>query len=147
MRRIDLGAILAGAGALLLLVALFLDWYENDANAWTNFEVLDLVLAACALLVVAGAAARLGASGARRARRTMLPGAIAALVVVLSQLVNHPPAATDVGNDVGIYLALGGAVLMAIGALLGVARISLALDVDRQDGAPPDAPTAVSEPL
>jgi hypothetical protein len=43
-RRIDAGDVLAALGALLLLVGLFLAWYDG-ANAWEAFETLDLVLA------------------------------------------------------------------------------------------------------
>jgi hypothetical protein len=149
-RRIDIGAILAAAGALLLLVSLFLDWYEEDRDGWKVFEALDLVLAATALLVLAGAAARLGVRQVGPAERAMLPAAVTALVIVLSQLVNHPPAAVDVGNDTGIYLAIAGAALMTAGTVAGMARIWLAVEVDRGEGVPvdsaPAAPSAAAEP-
>ena len=56
-RRIEAGPVLVGLGALVLLVSLFLDWYEPDVTAWEAFEVLDLLLAALA---------RRGARGRRR---------------------------------------------------------------------------------
>ena len=60
-RRIEIGPLAVLAGSLLLLVSLFLDWYELQPDtgftAFTVFEFLDLLLAALALL---GGAAALG---------------------------------------------------------------------------------------
>src|SRR5437588_11177698 len=38
--------LLTLGGGLLLFVSLFLSWYDPGVDAWTAFEVLDLVLAA-----------------------------------------------------------------------------------------------------
>ena len=51
----EAGAAVAAVGALLLLVSLFLDWYGDGRegySAWTLFELIDLVLAAIALLTL-----------------------------------------------------------------------------------------------
>ena len=45
-RRLELGPLVVALGALLLLVSLFLNWYEPNITAWDAFEVWDLVLAA-----------------------------------------------------------------------------------------------------
>ncbi len=141
--RIDVGPPIAIVGALLLLVRLFLDWYEPDVTAWTVFEVLDLVLAALALACLLGAAARLGVGvpGGRALGRHFAVLGVLALVLVLSQVINHPPAAVDRDPETGLWLGLGGAGLMALGGLLSITRISLAVDVEgreprRQDGPP-----------
>ena len=47
-RRIEAGPVLVGLGAVVLLISLFLDWYQPGVTAWDAFEVLDLLLAALA---------------------------------------------------------------------------------------------------
>ena len=140
--RIDAGPLLAIPGALLLLVSLFLDWYDPDLNAWKVFEVLDLVLAAIALPCLLAAADRLGAAlpGARAVSRALPALGILALVVVASQAINHPPAAIGEDTDTGLWLALGGAVLLAVGAVLSTSHISLAVNVEGR------GPTRGTEP-
>lgn len=130
--RIDVGPPIAILGALLLLVSLFLDWYEPGFTAWTVFEALDLVLAALALACLLGAAARLGLAlpGGRGLSSRLAALGVLALVLVLSQLINHPPAAVGEDPEVGLWLGLGGAALLALGGLLSVTRISLAVDVE-----------------
>ena len=136
-----MGPPIAIVGALLLLVSLFLDWYEPDVTAWTVFEVLDLVLAALALACLLGAAARLGVGvpGGRALGSHFAVFGVLALVLVLSQLINHPPAALENDPETGLWLGLGGAGLLALGALLSVTRISFAVDVERRE---PDRPGA-----
>ena len=66
-----LGPLVAALGALLLIVSLFLDWYE-DLTAFTVFEFLDLLLFGLALVTLAALAATLGVApyaGAARACR------------------------------------------------------------------------------
>jgi len=135
-RRIPVGPLVAVIGALLLIVSLFLDWYE-DITGFTVFEANDLVLVTLALLAVLSLADEFGVRSPVRSRRGRAPalGAIA-LVLVLSQLVNDPPAVVGDGapdHAIGIWLALAGGVLMTGGALLAGARISLAVDVRRRE--------------
>lgn len=137
-RQIGAGPAAAALGALLLLVSLFVDWYEPGVSAFTVFEVLDLVLAALALAALAAAAERLTAGGGAGDTSTtfgpaLLPllGGIALLIVV-SQVVNHPPAAVGRDPEAGQWLGLAGAALIAAGGVLGVTRISLAVNVDRR---------------
>ena len=156
-RRVPVGPLIAALGAILLLVSLFLDWYsrdgdfDGDLSAWTAFEVLDLVLAGLALaalmVLVRELGARLpGADGLRA--RLLLPLGALALLIVVSQLINHPPAGIGRDPDVGIWLALAGSALMLAGALLAAARVSLAVDVERREGAeaPERAPGTVPTP-
>ena len=44
--RINGGQALVAVGAIVLIVSLFLSWYEPGRTAWTVFEVWDVVLAA-----------------------------------------------------------------------------------------------------
>jgi len=130
--RIEVGGLLAGLGAILLLISLFLEWFEPGLSAWTVFEALDLVLAAAAAIALAFAARSFGFVSIGGTAATTA-GAVA-LVVVVSQLVNQPPAVLDEDPQVGAWLALGGASLMLAGALMSRTGISLALDVERPGG-------------
>jgi hypothetical protein len=139
-RRIDAGPVMAALGGLLLVVSLFLDWFEIDEaaeglSAWDAFEVWDLVLAAAGLAAIA---ILIGASRADfpLQRRALLPLGVLAFVIVVSQLVDSPPAAgEDSSVDTGAWLALAGAALMLAGAILSFARVSLAVVArDEADG-------------
>jgi hypothetical protein len=133
--RVDLGTLLAALGAVLLLISLFLDWYgEPDGNGaitgWASFELVDVVLAALALLVLYEALAGIFALGrplAATASASRLAGPVA-LVLVLVSLIDDPPWAAaffiDPELEVGIWLALGGTALMTVGSLLGRVRVS-----------------------
>jgi hypothetical protein len=145
-RRIALGPLIAAAGAILLLVSLSLDWYD-ELSAWTSFEVLDLVLAGIALISLVSLAERVGVTPARArvvGAGAALPLGVAAFVVVVSQLINHPPAGVDRDPKIGLWLALGGAALLLLGSTLAAARISLAVDVSRRRDS--EAPTQTEPP-
>ncbi|MEA2297094.1 MAG: hypothetical protein QOF77_30 [Solirubrobacteraceae bacterium] len=149
MRRLETGILVAALGALLLLLSLFLDWYDPGLTAWQAFEVWDLVLAVLALLVIAGAAAELGWwRGPVAAVELGLVGAVA-LVVVVAALINHPPAASGRGLADGAWLGLGGAVLMAAGGVMARVGVSLSVGLDPKPAGSarsPRGPGAASPP-
>jgi hypothetical protein len=124
--RFDAGTGLVAVGAVLLLVSLFIDWYDPGGDAWAVFESLDLVLAAAAVCGLLAVAPRFGAGGLGRA--LPLIAAIAFGVVVV-QLFDPPPVVSDSDLATGAWLALAATVLMAGGALLGAASISVTVDV------------------
>jgi hypothetical protein len=73
--------------------------------------------------------------------------AVLALLVVLSQIVNDPPAVVgDNGRDqdTGIWLGLLGAVMMVAGAVLSTVRLAIAVEprARRAD----EAPTVADQP-
>jgi hypothetical protein len=133
-------AVIAGAG--LLGVSLFLDWYD-DFSAWTVFEIVDLLLLVLAAAALAGAADRLGlrARGAPGLGGALLGVSLAALVIVFVQVVNHPPAAFERDAEIGQWLALGGAALMTAGALLTTVSIRVAVAPRDRPGVDRGAPT------
>jgi hypothetical protein len=128
---LPLGPLVAAVGAIILIVSLFLNWYDG-LTGWTVFELVDIVLLFCALLVIVQLA---GGMGLLR-EPPVSPGlslavTIFAIVVVLVQLVNDPPAVAGDGGpgySIGIWLAVAGAGLMVIGAVLATAHISLAVE-------------------
>jgi peptidoglycan/LPS O-acetylase OafA/YrhL len=131
-QRLDLGSILAALGAALLLVSLFVDWFDPGGSGWQVFEALDLVLAGIAAGALAAVAAGLGTAPEDRAWWVPVLAAVG-LAVVAVQLVDPPPAARGADRVEGAWLALGGALLLAVGALLQRARISVFVDVSERD--------------
>jgi hypothetical protein len=129
-RPLSLGPLVASVGAVLLIVSLFLDWYDQ-ITGFTVFEFLDLLLVLLALATIASLASGVGLTRQAPSPAVSLAVAVFTVFVVASQVINDPPAvasSTVADKDVGIWLALGGSVLMVIGAVLAYARISLAVD-------------------
>ncbi|MEA2220748.1 MAG: hypothetical protein QOJ35_3374 [Solirubrobacteraceae bacterium] len=124
----EAGMLLTGAGAILLFVSLFLAWYQRGTDAFEAFEAWDLVLASLAIVTLVAVASRFGFGPPRPASWLFAPAA-AALVIVLFALVNPPPVAAAIDDDpaTGLWLALAATIVMAAGALMSVARISVAL--------------------
>jgi hypothetical protein len=131
-QRLDLGTALQALGAVLVLIALFLRWYDPGGSAWRVFEIVDLLLAALAVGALAVTARRL-AGGDEGTPGWVQAISLAVLVIVAYELIDKPPAARDSALQTGAWLALGGAVVMAIGALLHRARIGIIIDVRERD--------------
>jgi carbon starvation protein CstA len=131
-RQLDAGAALAAAGAVLLLVSLFLDWYGDDGHgysAWTVFEVVDLALAAIALVTLSTFLSRSGIEPRLPHAPLLLLGG-AAVVLTVSQLIDEPPAVALAEFDLqtGAWLALAGSALLLAGAFMSVARVSFSVE-------------------
>jgi hypothetical protein len=126
---LPVGPLIASVGAVMLIVSLFLNWYE-DISGFTVFEFLDLLLVLLALATIASLVGGLGLVKPAPSPAVSLAVAIFTVFVVASQLVNDPPAVagSSADQDVGIWLALGGAGLMVVGAVLAYARISLSVE-------------------
>jgi hypothetical protein len=125
--HIPIGPLVAAIGAILLIVSLGLDWY-GEFSAFTSFEVLDLVLVLLALVTLALLAVALGFLRTPIRAGTGLVVGVAAVLIVLSQLINHPPAGIDLDEGTGLWLGLGGSVLMLAGAVLSTARIAISVE-------------------
>lgn len=130
-------------GALLLFVALFLDWYGagrgsggNAASAWTSFELVDLLLALIALGAVIAALEPLVRGTSRVPENVAAVAGPAALVLVLVSIINKPPILQgfDVEPKVGAWLALAGSAIMCAGTLLALNRVSFV--VQTRDATP-----------
>ena len=146
--ELPVGPLLAAIGAVLLIVSLFLDWYE-EVTGFTVFEALDLILLLLALGTIVALAAAMGLIRVAMSPALALVLALLALFVVLSQVINDPPTVAFGGpdKDIGIWLGLAGAALMVAGAVLSSARISLAVETrPRAQPAPRADRPATSEP-
>jgi len=125
--QIPIGNLVAAIGGVLLIVSLGLDWYD-ELSGFNSFEVLDLVLVALALVAIASLATGLGLLRTPLRAGTDLVVGITAVLIVLTQLINHPPAGIERDVETGLWLGLGGAVLMLAGAVLSTARIAISVE-------------------
>ena len=137
--RINAGVLLAAIGAVALFVALFLDWYGPGLTAWTVFEIVDLLLAGIAAFVLLVAALHAANRPLRIDEDRVLPvvGAAALLLVIVS-IVNNPPAANGLSEETGAWIALAGAILIGLGAVLAQRRISVVITPRERTGAAHD---------
>ena len=141
--RRNRGAALAAAGGVLLVVAMFLDWYALEVSggrvpgaerlassarldAWQAFAWIDLLLLTAAVLAVASAG--FGAAASRLASPVVVGacGAVAA-ILVLWRLVDPPLVRGEVFTFTVDVVVKPGALLGLLGALSitagGVLRI------------------------
>ena len=150
--RINGGQALVAIGAIVLIVSLFLSWYEPGRSAWTVFEVWDVVLAAIGIAAIASLLPlrRTDVRDEHVVPERWLPLlAGAALAIVVIQLINHPPAARGSSPEVGAWIALAAVVLMSAGAILSRAQISLVVTLrsgERSSAAPPPPSPPEPEP-
>jgi hypothetical protein len=144
-RKIPVGPLIATIGAVILIVSLFLDWYDG-VTGWTIYEIVDLVLTALAVWTIFSMAAEMEVLERFADPRTTLAAAVVAFVIVVIQIINDPPAVAGrdgPDQDIGIWLALAGSALMVAGALVATTRISLA--VEARGGEERTAPLDESE--
>jgi uncharacterized membrane protein len=124
-RRVSAGEWVAVVSALALLVALLLPWYSLDGidlTGWQSFTVVDVLLAAAALLAIFGfvatAAPRSAALSVAAVALGMVPALLAA-VIAIWRLVDPAPDA-DVSRAIGAWLGCAGAIGVALGAAWGM---------------------------
>jgi hypothetical protein len=134
LRRLRFGDWVMGIGALGVLAATFLDWYEpalggpgGPANAWESFAVNDAILALAALMALTAVALTAmhptAAMPLALASLTTLV-ALLALVLVALRLVWPPDIGTGDGIETarltGAWLGLVAATVLAGGALASI---------------------------
>lgn len=155
MRRIEAGGLVAIVGAVVLIVSLFLDWYEPpfgegpSLSGWTTFEVLDLILIGIAAAAIAAALPVAGGDE----QQTLLPGGwlpwlgAGAVVLVGVSLINDPPAANGLSPDIGAWLALGGSVLIVAGGALNATQVSVVVSArsEARDAGPESTPGSATD--
>jgi len=124
LRRLRAGEWIAGISGLVLLVALFLPWYGDDAGSrsgWESLGALDVVLAVVALAALAipvvTAAERVPAVPLAHQVLTTLVGMLA-LVLVLIRVLNLPDWADE--RDWGLWVALAATLGVVAGGLIAM---------------------------
>ena len=109
LRRLRSGEALAGAGAVALLVVMFLGWFSGE-TAWESMAIARVVLVALALcgltIVVLTVTSRTVAMACSAAAITVGVGALALALVVYRVVVNEPGPNAVVTVDAGAYLGL-----------------------------------------
>ena len=131
-RRFDIGPVVLALGAVAVLVGLFLAWY-GDLAAWDAFELVDVLLAALAIGALVAAVGLLTPDAEVLDRRA-LPWLVGAtLVLVVTELLDPPPAAAGQDLGTGAWLAFAGALAMVAGAVLSLSRVSFAVAVEGRD--------------
>jgi hypothetical protein len=120
LRRLRTGEWITGASGLLLLVALFLPWYE-DLSGWEAFTVLDLILALLALAAlsvpIVTAGHRVPALPLALQSLTALFG-IGGLLLTLFRVLNLP--GDTHGREWGLWIALAAVLGIVAGALIAM---------------------------
>jgi hypothetical protein len=121
--RIRLGEAAAGIAGAVLVVSLFLDWFEGPGvgiSAWEAFEVADVILLAVglagilvAVLAVTHSKSDLPIVGAAL---TVVAGAVATAIVLYREL--NPVG--DLDQAGGMWVGLMGALGVAVGAWLAI---------------------------
>jgi hypothetical protein len=122
LRRLRVGEWIVGAGGVLLLVALFLDWYSDPTETgWEAFTVLDVILAVVALAAIAvpvvTATHRVPAVPLALESLVALI-ALVAVVLVLIRVVNLPGEAD--GREIGLWLGLLATLGVFAGGMIGM---------------------------
>lgn len=132
-RRFDIGPVLLALGAILLLVSLFLDWY-GPLSAWNAFELTDVVLAVLGVAALVAAVGLL-APELEYVEQRFVPWIVGAtFVLVAAELLDPPPAAAGgLTLGTGAWLALASAVVMVVGTVLSLGRVSLKVAVEGRD--------------
>jgi hypothetical protein len=120
-----LGELVEAIGGLGLLAVSFLPWYSTggqDATAWQAFGVIDLVMAAAALIALSVAIcvlAHLSVSYPVAGSTVALAFGAVAFVLIAYRLID-PPGSGGVDLEPGAWLGLVAAAAIAIGGYLSI---------------------------
>ncbi len=135
-----IGRLLSAAGAMLLIAALFLVWYDiarspaegpTTSTGWETFPRLRIVLLAGAALTLV--TALLAQTRAVLAARTVLGLVLAALI--LRRIVAPPDLDYAVSAQAGVFVGLAAALAVALGGLVDSTRKVVAFFPDLPGGA------------
>jgi peptidoglycan/LPS O-acetylase OafA/YrhL len=122
LRRLRAGEWMAGLGGVVLLVSLFVPWYEpGGVSGWESLAALDVLLAFVAaagvLLAVVTATQSVPAVPIALAAIVTLIGFVGVVLVVL-RIADVPNELA--GREWGVWLALAGALGILVGAVLAM---------------------------
>jgi hypothetical protein len=128
MRRVRTGEIVAGVAGLVLLAAMFLDWYSvrgraEGLTAWGAFSVVDVLIAIVALLGIALAVSQVVGHG------PALPVALgvitttlglAASLLILYRILNQPGPNDVIDVAAGAWVGFAAAMGVFLGSWLSL---------------------------
>jgi hypothetical protein len=123
----NLGRVLSAVGACLLIVTLFVVWYNIDrvaaegpttSTGWQAFPRLRLIVLVGAILTFITALPR--QTRPVLIARTLLGLAVGGLI--MRRIIDTPDLSMPLHPQLGIWLAFLGAVLVALGGLVDTGR-------------------------
>jgi O-antigen/teichoic acid export membrane protein len=135
VRRLRAGEWVASISGVVLLVSLFLPWYEPDASGWEALAAIDVLLAFVAasgvLVGIVTAVQRVPAVPIATSALVMISGTFGVLLV-LFRVIDLPDGAA--GREWALWLGLAGAAGIVAGAFIAMR------DEIRPGAARPDIP-------
>ena len=122
----NVGRALSAVGALIVVLALFMTWYHivrpggetDDTTGWQTFTNLRWVILAGAIVTIATALVR--QTRPVLIVRTILGVVLA--VLILRRIIWPADVEGDVTTEIGVYVSLVGAILVALGGLVDSGR-------------------------
>jgi len=123
--RVKLGELVGAISGLGLLVVSFLPWYSEfdvDVTAWQAFGVVDLLMAAAAIVALSVGVVALGRfSVSYPVAGSSVTAALGglALLLIAYRLIN-PPGDGDLNREIGAWLGLLASAGITIGGYLGM---------------------------
>ena len=123
----NLGRVLSAVGAVLLIVTLFVVWYDIDrtaaegtttATGWESFPRLRIAILLGAVLTFITALPR-------QTRPVLIARTVLGLVVgalIMRRIIDPPDLSAPVHPQLGMWLAFLGALMVAIGGLVDTGR-------------------------
>jgi hypothetical protein len=152
LRRVRHGEWIAGLSGVVLLVALFLDWYSSDggasASGWESFSVTDVLLALAALFGIAlalGSATQRSPAVPQTVGQLAVPVAFVAAIAVVVQALSLPVGADS--REIGLWIGIAAALGVLVGAWRSIGDQSFPKGASpRVEVTPLPAPKPRSEP-
>jgi hypothetical protein len=121
LRRLGAGEWMASISGVVLVVSLFLPWYEPSASGWEALAAIDVLLALVAasgvLVGIVTAVQRVPAVPIATSALVMISGSFGVLLV-LFRVIDLPNGAA--GREWALWLGLAGAVGIAAGAFIAM---------------------------
>jgi hypothetical protein len=119
--RLRAGELIAAAGAVVLLVSLFADWFGGGESGWSSLGWVTLAVAVAAMaaagwLVFATATVRPVTQIVAADVLAAVVGPIALVVLAVRTAIAQPGANAVTSVEPAAYIGLAGALLLAVGA-------------------------------
>ena len=120
-KRVGQGRLVAGLGGLMLFAFLFLPWFSAGSvneSGWQGQSSTDIYMLITAMVAVAAAlpgTRALLVPGVTMSGAATLLGGVATVLLIWLSFIDVP---SGEGREVGIYLALVAAILVAVGGFM-----------------------------
>ena len=145
LRRLRAGEWIVGISGLVLLVALFLPWYGDDAGSRTGWESLGALDVVLALVALSALAIPIVTAFQRVPAVPLALQALATLVAVLAGLLVLDMPDWAASREWGLWVALAATLGIVVGGMLAMRDERLTSDGTHTDltGVPVAQPVEV----